>query len=116
MEVIVSDKVSESSMEVVTAEILYQKKLCHIIVIKSNFSLSLPQDETFEPKTIKDVSQSLDDLDTEDLYTKYKVSRYYPILTSFTHSPLLSSPPRNCKRCWSSWKCRRSTSRTSSAT
>lgn len=94
MEVIVSDKVSESSMEVVPTEILCEKKLCHIIVINSNFSFSLPQDETFEPKTIKDVSQSLDDLDTEDLYTKYKVCRNYPTLTSFTHSPLLSSPQK----------------------
>lgn len=39
---------------------------------------SIPQDETFEPKPIKDVSQALDELDTEDLYTKYKVSERYP--------------------------------------
>lgn len=60
-------------------------------------SNSIPQDETFEPKPIKDVSQSLDELDTEDLYTKYKVSGSYSQSPSTPLTTPSSSPTETTK-------------------
>ena len=50
-----------------------------------------------------------DELDSEDLYVRYGKLLLLLLLVSLTGT-------RSCSSSWSSWRCRRNTSRTSSAT
>lgn len=71
MEVVVSDKVIRASETFMVKEISAFEIFCRIIILK--LSNSPFQDETLDLKPIKDAAQTLEELETEDLYTKYKV-------------------------------------------